>query len=91
MSTADGPDMGQLLESEQAALQTYMTVTGQEPEAAVALLRRSQWNVQVSNFHYRDSNVISRVDAEDRAPSRLPSPSSSTVKDRIQSKKPVLL
>jgi FAS-associated factor 2 len=49
MSSADGPDIGQLSETEQAALQTYMTVTGQEPDAAIPLLRRSQWNVQVSD------------------------------------------
>lgn len=48
MSSADSPDIGQLSESEQTALQTYVSVTGQEPEAAIPLLRRSQWNVQVS-------------------------------------------
>jgi hypothetical protein len=47
MSSADEVDLGQLSQSEQSALQTYMTVTGQDPAAAIPLLRRSQWNVQV--------------------------------------------
>lgn len=40
-------DNGELTTSQQEALQTYMTVTGQEPDAAIPLLQRSQWNVQV--------------------------------------------
>lgn len=47
MSSADEVDIGRLSESEREALQTYTTVTGQEPAAAIPLLRRSQWNVQV--------------------------------------------
>lgn len=45
-STAGGA--GELSESQQTSLQTYMTVTGQEPDAAIPILQRSQWNVQVS-------------------------------------------
>lgn len=41
-------DPGQLSESQQEALGTYTAVTNQEPSAAVRLLDRSQWNVQVS-------------------------------------------
>lgn len=47
MSTAD-VDLDQLSPSERTALETYTSVTGQEPAEAIALLRRSQWNVQVS-------------------------------------------
>lgn len=46
MSAAD-LDLDQLSPSERTALETYTTVTGQEPADAITLLRRSQWNVQV--------------------------------------------
>ena len=36
-----------LNESQQLALGTYTSVTNQEPSAAVPLLQRSEWNVQV--------------------------------------------
>lgn len=48
MSSQDGgTDIGELSSTQQEALQTYMNVTGQEPDAAIPLLQRSQWNVQV--------------------------------------------
>lgn len=50
--SADEIDIAELSPSEQEALQTYTTVTGQEPSAAIPLLRRSQWNVQVCAWHY---------------------------------------
>jgi hypothetical protein len=40
-------DIGQLSESQQLALEQYTAVTHQEPNAAIPLLRRSQWNLQV--------------------------------------------
>lgn len=40
-------DPTQLSESQQLALGTYTSVTNQEPAAAVSLLQRSEWNVQV--------------------------------------------
>lgn len=40
-------DIGQLSESQQLALEQYTAVTNQEPEAAISLLQRSQWNLQV--------------------------------------------
>lgn len=40
-------DPVQLNESQQIALGTYTSVTNQEPSAAVPLLQRSEWNVQV--------------------------------------------
>lgn len=46
MSTAD-VDIDQLSPSERTALETYTSVTGQEPSEAIPLLRRSQWNNQV--------------------------------------------
>lgn len=40
-------DIATLTESQQLALGTYTSVTNQDPNAAIALLRRSEWNVQV--------------------------------------------
>lgn len=40
-------DPSQLNESQQLALGTYTSVTDQEPLAAISLLQRSEWNVQV--------------------------------------------
>ena len=44
----------QLTETQQAALGTYTAVTNQESVAAIPLLQRSEWNVQVftSNVRY---------------------------------------
>lgn len=42
-------DPAQLSESQQLALGTYTSMTNQEPSAAIPLLRRSEWNVQVQN------------------------------------------
>ena len=36
-----------LTESQQESLATYLSVTNQEPSAAIPLLQRSEWNVQV--------------------------------------------
>lgn len=48
MSSADpGIDVGQLSADQQAALQQYTDVTGQDVKNAIPLLQRSQWNVQV--------------------------------------------
>ena len=48
MSMANpGLDVAQLSESQQLALGTYTSVTNQEPSAAIPLLQRSEWNVQV--------------------------------------------
>ncbi|CRG89412.1 FAS-associated factor 2 [Talaromyces islandicus] len=51
-STAGGA--GELSDSQQTALQTYMNVTGQEPDAAIPLLQRSQWNVQIAISKFFD-------------------------------------
>lgn len=41
-------DPNKLSIGQQEALGTYTAVTNQEPAAAIPLLERSQWNVQVS-------------------------------------------
>ena len=40
-------DIAELSENQQLALQQFTSVTDQELEAAVPLLQRSEWNVQV--------------------------------------------
>jgi FAS-associated factor 2 len=47
MATPDF-DIDQLSESQQLALLQYTSVTDQDINAAVPLLQRSQWNVEVS-------------------------------------------
>lgn len=46
MATAD-VDISQLNESQQLALQQYTSVTDQDTAAAIPLLERSQWNIEV--------------------------------------------
>lgn len=46
MSGDDG-EGAQLSTNQEDTLQTYLAVTGQDREAAIPLLRRSEWNVQV--------------------------------------------
>jgi hypothetical protein len=47
MASSEG-DISQLSEEQQLALQQYVGVTDQDIQAAIPLLARSQWNVQVS-------------------------------------------
>jgi FAS-associated factor 2 len=47
---ADGVDIAALTEDQQLALQQFTAVTDQEIGDAIPLLRRCEWNVQVS-FH----------------------------------------
>lgn len=46
MATPD-TDISQLSDSQQAALQQLLAVTGQEVDQALPLLHRSQWSVEV--------------------------------------------
>lgn len=48
--TSPDSDISSLSESQQLALGTYTSVTNQEPSEAIPLLRRSEWNVQVSRM-----------------------------------------
>lgn len=40
-------DISQLSEAQQLALEQYTSVTDQDVQAAIPILQRSQWNVQV--------------------------------------------
>ena len=46
---ASKTDIADLSPDQQSALDQYIAVTNQEVEAAIPILARSQWNVQVSN------------------------------------------
>ncbi|KAL9115310.1 MAG: hypothetical protein Q9187_007314 [Circinaria calcarea] len=52
-------DVGQLSENQQIALQTYTSVTNQELPAAIPVLQRSQWNVQVGRVVQKQPSIIS--------------------------------
>jgi FAS-associated factor 2 len=52
-------DLGQLSPAQQEALQQYTAVTDQEVEAAIPILQRSQWNVQVD---YQSSSNPTNLD-----------------------------
>ncbi|KAL3472004.1 hypothetical protein BJX99DRAFT_236364 [Aspergillus californicus] len=52
--SSSGPDISELSDSQSSALETYTTVTGQEPVEAIALLSRSQWNVQIAIAKFFD-------------------------------------
>lgn len=70
---ASTPDISQLTSSQQEALQTYTSVTDQDPIAAIPLLQRSEWNVQIAIARFFDGEPISDPLAEARA--SLPSSS----------------
>ncbi|OJJ45648.1 hypothetical protein ASPZODRAFT_143534 [Penicilliopsis zonata CBS 506.65] len=72
MSAAE-TEIGQLSEREQEALHTYTAVTGQEPSEAIALLRRSQWNVQIAISKFFDGEGPDPVE-EARAALNSPPP-----------------
>ncbi|KAI9825532.1 MAG: hypothetical protein M1819_000524 [Sarea resinae] len=76
MASAD-VDLGQLSESQQLALQQFTSVTDQELGAAIPILRRSQWNVQVAIAKFFDGETADPV-AEALASSRAPPPRQSS-------------
>lgn len=60
MATPD-TDISQLSETQQAALQQLLAVTGQEVDQAVPLLQRSQWSVEVRIRALSFNNPISLI------------------------------
>ncbi|KAJ5578430.1 uncharacterized protein N7459_007394 [Penicillium hispanicum] len=73
MSAAD-LDLDRLSSSERSALDTYTTVTGQEPAEAIPLLRRSQWNVQIAISKFFDGEGPDPVEEARSALNRPPPP-----------------
>ncbi|KAI1609170.1 hypothetical protein EDD36DRAFT_85653 [Exophiala viscosa] len=68
------PDISQLNSSQQEALQTYTSVTDQDPIAAISLLQRCEWNVQIAIARFFDGEPATDPIAEAR--SALPAASS---------------
>jgi FAS-associated factor 2 len=66
-------DISQLNEVQRTALQTYTSVTDQEPLAAIPILQRAEWNVQIAIARFFDGEPASDPLAEARA--ALPSTS----------------
>ena len=66
-------DISQLNDVQQTALQTYTSVTDQEPSAAIPFLQRAEWNVQIAIARFFDGEPTSDPLAEARA--ALPSTS----------------
>ena len=60
-------DISQLSEAQQTALQTYTSVTDQEPLAAIHLLQRCEWNVQIAIARFFDGEPATDPLAEARA------------------------
>ncbi|KAJ5682613.1 hypothetical protein N7462_005778 [Penicillium macrosclerotiorum] len=67
-------DLDQLSSSERAALEQYITVTGQEPAEAIPLLRRSQWNVQIAIAKFFDGEGPDPVEEARAALPQSPPP-----------------
>jgi len=68
------PDISQLTAAQQEALQTYTAVTDQDPLAAIPLLQRCEWNVQIAIARFFDGEPTTDPVAEARA--ALPAASS---------------
>ena len=68
------PDISQLSQSQQEALQTYTSVTDQDPLAAIPILQRSEWNVQIAITRFFEGEPATDPMAEAQA--ALPATSS---------------
>ncbi|KAL2823414.1 hypothetical protein BDW59DRAFT_98791 [Aspergillus cavernicola] len=75
--SSSGPDISELSDTQRSALETYTTVTGQEPVEAIALLSRSQWNVQIAIAKFFDGEGPDPVE-EARAAIETPTPARPT-------------
>ncbi|KAI9886013.1 MAG: 60S ribosomal protein L17 [Watsoniomyces obsoletus] len=70
-----GVDIAQLNEDQQLALQQFTSVTNQELDAAIPILQRSEWNVQIAIAKFFDGetaavDVHSTANGESVAPPR---------------------
>ncbi|TGO51978.1 hypothetical protein BCON_0150g00100 [Botryotinia convoluta] len=75
MATPD-TDISQLSETQQAALQQLLAVTGQEVDQAVPLLQRSQWSVEIAIAKFFDGEDDS-LTAAGLAAQNVPPPRAS--------------
>ncbi|KAL8675600.1 MAG: hypothetical protein Q9168_000112 [Polycauliona sp. 1 TL-2023] len=70
----DDFDPSQLGASQKEALGTYTAVTNQEPSAAIPLLERSQWNVQIAIAKFFDGEAPDPVEEARAAIASSPAP-----------------
>ncbi|KAK6607428.1 ubx domain protein [Botrytis cinerea] len=75
MATSD-TDISQLSETQQAALQQLLAVTGQDVDQAVPLLQRSQWSVEIAIAKFFDGEDDS-LTAAGLAAQNVPPPRAS--------------
>ncbi|KAK5656513.1 hypothetical protein OQA88_4490 [Cercophora sp. LCS_1] len=71
MASSADLDLSQLSASQQAALQQYTDVTGQDIKDAIPLLERSQWNVQIAIAKFFDGegpDLVAEAQAAHSAP-----------------------
>lgn len=61
------PDISQLSAPQQEALQTYTAVTDQDPIAAIPILQRAEWNVQIAIARFFDGEPTTDPLAEAQA------------------------
>jgi len=61
------PGISELSETQQTTLQTYTSVTDQDPIAAIPLLQRSEWNVQIAITRFFEGEPATDPVAEARA------------------------
>ncbi|KAL8692367.1 MAG: hypothetical protein Q9218_002586 [Villophora microphyllina] len=76
-------DPSQLSESQQEALGTYTAVTNQEPAAAIQLLERSQWNVQIAIAKFFDGEGPDPVEEARASLASSPPPSSQASRQEV--------
>ncbi|MCJ1310343.1 hypothetical protein MMC25_004007 [Agyrium rufum] len=74
---ANEVDLDQLTETQQAALQTYTSVTNQELSSAIPILQRSQWNVNIAITKFFDGEVPDPVEEARAAQAAVPLPSTT--------------
>lgn len=73
----DPLDISQLTATQQEALQTYISFTDSEPSAAIPLLQRSEWNVQIAITRFFEGEPTSDPLAEAQAAAAaVPAPTS---------------
>ncbi|PBP28321.1 UBX domain protein [Diplocarpon rosae] len=77
-------DISELSESQQLALQQYTAFTDQDVQAAIPLLQRSQWNVQIAIAKFFDGEGPDPV-AEARAAQNIPPPRAARQENLQQS------
>ncbi|KAI9710067.1 MAG: hypothetical protein M1812_007531 [Candelaria pacifica] len=76
-------DIGQLTEDQQLAISQYTSVTNQELEAALPILKRSQWNVQIAIAKFFDGEAADPFEEARAAAASSPPPQQSTRRETL--------